>query len=160
MFSTLLLYFKNFVFLNVILWTIYENVRAYTLYLVPRLCPSIAGSSHPPDPSTSVCLSVAFFNHVAPIYCWISSLHLLFGLPLDLFPFLTCHSVHLTVHLISRTNVMKSDLKHSPGFVPFWSQSKVRLAQKYTPLAYNGTNLRLSMIFASLFAQWSKVIYR
>ena len=26
-----------------------------TLYLVPRLCPSTAGSSPPPDPSTSVC---------------------------------------------------------------------------------------------------------
>jgi len=46
-------------------------------------------------------LSFAFLNHVASSHWWISSLHLLFGIPFDLFPSLTCDSEHLTAHLLS-----------------------------------------------------------
>ena len=44
------------------------------------------------------CRSFAFLDQDAPCQCCISSCHLLLDLPLNLFPFLTCHAVHLTVN--------------------------------------------------------------
>ena len=64
------------------------------------ICPSIVGSSPPLGPSTDLCL-LPFWSMLPPCHCWMSSCHLLLGLPLDLFLCLTCHSVHLTVHLLS-----------------------------------------------------------
>ena len=51
--------------------------------------------------SLHCCWYLAFLDHVSPCQCSTSSCHLLLRLPLDLFPFLTCHSVRLTVHLLS-----------------------------------------------------------
>ena len=65
-------------------------IACCTLYLEVAL--------HQIPPLMSV---LVFLDHVAPSHCWISALHLLFSLPLDLFPSLTCHSVHLTVHRLS-----------------------------------------------------------
>ena len=54
-------------------------------HLSPRLCPSTAGRSPPSVSSIVPCLLLSSFLAM-------SSCHLLFGRPLDLFPLLGCHS--------------------------------------------------------------------
>ena len=83
---------------NILCASLTLHLLSCTLYLgcVPPLL-EVALRQIPP----LICLSFAFLDHVTPSHRWISSLHLLLGLPLDLFPSLTCHSVHLIVHLLS-----------------------------------------------------------
>ena len=80
-----------------------SSVSFYSNLFYSRLCLSTAGSS--PLPVLPLSQSFAILVHTAPCCPTMSSLQQCFGLPTDLMPFI-CHSVLLTVHLLSFIRAM------------------------------------------------------
>ena len=79
-------------------WSVWSDPRQLIPWYLDYVPPLLEVALRQIPPLLSISRSI---DHVTPCHCWMSSCHLPLGLLLDLFPCLTCHSVHLTDHLLS-----------------------------------------------------------